>query len=163
MNINVGIGDLTVSKAPFILETRGLGSCVGVTLYDNKKKIGALAHIMLPRITSSIKENANENMKFRYAEYALPYMLNKMFFMGSERKDIVAKIVGGASMFKRKSGTLNIGEKNIEAVKTFLKNNFIKVQAEEVGGDMGRTIFFDLNNGVVIMRIYGKVKQEVKI
>ena len=66
-------------------------------------------------------------------------------------------------MFKRKSGTLNIGEKNIEAVRTFLKNNFIKVQAEEVGGDMGRTIFFDLNNGVVIMRIYGKVKQEVKI
>ena len=80
MNINVGIGDLTVSKAPFILETRGLGSCVGVTLYDNKKKIGALAHIMLPRITSSIQENVSENMKFRYAEYALPYMLNKMFF-----------------------------------------------------------------------------------
>lgn len=163
MNINVGIGDLTVNRAPFVLETRGLGSCVGVTLYDEEKKIGALAHIMLPSVSSLAQENISENMKFRYAEYALPYMLNKMFFMGSERKDIVAKIIGGASMFKRKSSTLNIGEKNIEAVRTFLKNNFIKVQAEEVGGDMGRTIFFDLNNGVVIMKIYGKVKREVKI
>lgn len=163
MNINVGIGDLTVNRAPFVLETRGLGSCVGVTLYDKEKKIGALAHIMLPSISSLAQENISENMKFRYAEYALPYMLNKMFFMGSERKNIVAKIIGGASMFRRKSSTLNIGEKNVEAVRTFLKNNFIKVQAEEVGGDMGRTIFFDLNNGVVIMRIYGKVKREVKI
>lgn len=163
MNINVGIGDLTVNRAPFVLETRGLGSCVGVTLYDKEKKIGALAHIMLPSISSLAQENISENMKFRYAEYALPYMLNKMFFMGSERKNIVAKIIGGASMFRRKSSTLNIGEKNVEAVRTFLKNNFIKVQAEEVGGDMGRTIFFNLNNGVVVMRIYGKVKKEVQI
>lgn len=163
MNINVGIGDLAVNKAPFILETRGLGSCVGVTLYDKQNKIGALAHIMLPCFSSAVKENLKENMKFRYADYALPYMLDKMIFMGSDKKNIVAKIIGGASMFRRKSSTLNIGEKNVDAVRKFLKDNFIKVQAEEVGGDMGRTIFFDLDSGIVVMKICGKVRKEVEI
>lgn len=163
MNINVGIGDLTINKAPFILETRGLGSCVGVTLYDKQNRIGALAHIMLPCFSSAVKENLNDNMKFRYADYALPYMLDRMIFMGSDKRNIEAKIIGGASMFRRKSSTLNIGEKNVDAVRKFLKDNFIKVRAEEVGGDMGRTIFFDLNSGVVIMKIYGKVKQEIEI
>ncbi len=163
MNINVGIGDLAINKAPVILETRGLGSCVGVTLYDRQNKIGALAHIMLPCFSNTMKENVAENMKFRYADYALPYMLNKMIFMGSNKMGIVAKIIGGASMFKRKSSTLNIGEKNVEEVRKFLKSNFVKIQAEEVGGDMGRTIFFDLNSGVVTMKIYGKVRQEVEI
>ena len=66
-------------------------------------------------------------------------------------------------MFKRKSGNLNIGEQNVFAVKKFLKENSIKLQAEEVGGDIGRTIFFNLNDGSIIMKIYGKVKQEIEL
>ena len=154
--INIGIGELVVNKAPFILETRGLGSCVGVTFYDKKNKIGALAHIMLPNVSCNVEDLESDNGRFRYAEYALPYMLNKMLAMGGNKNDIVAKIVGGASMFKRKSG-------NLFAVKKFLKENSIKLQAEEVGGDIGRTIFFNLNDGSIIMKIYGKVKQEIEL
>lgn len=162
MNINIGIGELVVNKAPFILETRGLGSCVGVTFYDEENKIGALAHIMLPKVSDMSVKIDNDN-KFRYAEYALPYMLNKMIAMGGNKKNIVAKMVGGASMFKRKSVNLNIGERNIDAVREFLKENSIKLQAEEVGGDIGRTVIFNLNDGRIIIKIYGKVRQEIEL
>lgn len=163
MNINVGIGELSVNRAPVVLETRGLGSCVGVTLYDTKNRIGALAHMMLPSLSCSNNKEISEPMKFRYVDYALPYMLKKMIFMGSNRDDIVAKIVGGASMFRRKSSTLNIGEKNVKAVKKILRDNDIKLRAEEIGGDMGRTVFFDLNSGVILMRIYGNERKEIEI
>lgn len=161
--INIGIGELVVNRAPFILETRGLGSCVGVTFYDKKNKIGALAHIMLANVSCKSEDLDDGNGRFRYAEYALPYMLNKMLAMGGNKDDIVAKIVGGASMFKRKSGNLNVGEKNVFAVKKFLKENSIKLEAEEVGGDIGRTIIFNLNDGSILMKIYGKVKQEIEL
>lgn len=163
MNINVGIGELNVNRAPVILETRGLGSCVGVTLYDTKNRIGALAHMMLPHFPNPVDNEINESMKFRYVDYALPYMLKKMIFMGSNQEDIVAKVVGGASMFKRKSNTLNIGEKNVNAVKNFLRDNSIKLEAEEIGGEMGRTVFFDLNSGVILMKVYGNERKEIEI
>ncbi len=163
MNINIGIGELVVSKAPHILETRGLGSCVGVTFYDTVNKIGALAHIMLPNASGVSIKLDKVNSRFRYAEYVLPYMLDRMIAMGSNKSNIVAKIVGGASMFKRKSVNLNIGERNIIAVKNFLKENSIKLQGEEIGGDIGRTVLFNLNDGRIIIKIYGKVKQEIEL
>lgn len=163
MNINVGVGELAINKAPAILETRGLGSCVGVTFYDEKNKIGALAHVMLPSYMNSKETNTSEKVKFKYADYALPYILNKMIFMGSNKKDIVAKIVGGASMFKRKSNILNIGEQNVSAVKEFLSENNLRLKHEEIGGEMGRSIFFDLSNGKILMRIYGLSNGEFEI
>ncbi len=162
MNINIGIGELVVDRAPHTLETRGLGSCIGLTLYDETKKIGALAHIMLPYLSEfdSIKEILTQNIKFRYADYAIPYILNKMTLMGSDVTNVKAKIIGGASMFRRKSSTLNIGEKNINAVKNILDCSGIKIIAEEVGGETGRTVFFDLNYGTVLVRIYGRDKRD---
>lgn len=162
MNINIGIGELVVDRAPHILETRGLGSCVGLTLYDETKKIGALAHIMLPYLSEfdSTKEIVNGDIKFRYADYAIPYILNKMTVMGSDIRNVKAKIIGGASMFRRKSSTLNIGQKNIKAVKNILNFNDIRLIAEEIGGETGRTVFFDLNNGTVLIKIYGRDKQD---
>ena len=163
MKIDIGIGDLMVSKAPAILGTRGLGSCVGVTLYDRCKKIGALAHIMLPYYSELQDKNVSESLKFRYADYAIPYMINKMNDLGSRKYDIVAKIIGGASMFRRKSSALDIGNKNVDAVRKILKTNFINIKSEEIGGDMGRTVFLDLSNGTVMIKIYGKVRQEFEI
>lgn len=164
MKISVGIGELSINKAPVILETRGLGSCVGVALYDEVKKIGALAHVMLPssRISSNYDED-NFNTRFRYADYSIPYIIDKMNHMGSLKSNLVAKIIGGASMFKRKSNTLNIGNQNVEAVRKVLINNNIKIAAEEVGGEIGRTVIFDLSSGAVLIKIYGINKQEIEI
>lgn len=163
MNLSVGIGELIVAKAPAILETRGLGSCVGVALYDEKNKIGALAHIMLPFSSSSDYVEQDSKTRFRYVSIALPYMLEKMIFMGSDKLSIIAKIVGGASMFRRPSKTLNIGEKNISAVKHFMDKNFIKIKSEEIGGNVGRSMFFNLDDGKVTIKISGKSRNGIEL
>lgn len=160
-NVNVGIGDVKFGTHPMILETRGLGSCVGVTMYDPTKKIGGLAHIMLPN--SNPSETITDTTKLRYANYALPFMVGKMILMGCFKENIVGKLVGGASMFKRNSPTLDIGKKNIEAVRKFFHENSLSIVSQHVEGVVGRSLFFDLNNGKVFIKIYGKNKQEFEI
>ena len=56
--IKVGMADLKICKAPDALTTIGLGSCIGIALYDPSTKISGLAHIMLPDSTQ-IRNNSN--------------------------------------------------------------------------------------------------------
>lgn len=142
--INVGIADIEIARAPDILRTI-LGSCVGICLYDNKNRIGGLAHIMLPRI-----HDRDSNIK-KFADTAIPYLLNEMVKAGAGRKDIKAKIIGGATMFKIATKNLasNIGKNNIEAVKQILNDLNIAITAQDLGGDLGRTIDFYLETGKI--------------
>lgn len=162
LNVNVGIGDIKVARSPLTLVARGLGSCVGVTIYDEVNRVGGLAHIMLPCYFQSDDGFMTYSNRMRYATFALPFMLNKMVSMGCERFNMVSKIFGGASMFRRKSRTLDIGKKNIMAVEEFLSENNIEVVSRHVEGEMGRSIFFNLCTGSVKLIMYGKDRQEIE-
>jgi chemotaxis protein CheD len=142
--ITVGIAELEVAEPPDILRTI-LGSCVGVCLYDNKNKIGGLSHIMLP-----IMNEKNSNKK-KYADTAIPLLLDQMYIKGADKDSITAKIIGGAAMFNisPKSNMVNVGQSNIISVKSVLKDLKIKIIAEELGGDFGRTIDFYMDSGSV--------------
>ena len=91
--INVGIADHGVARTPYILRTI-LGSCVGICLFDPGTKVGGLSHIMLPT-----SKKIPTNLK-KYADTAIPLMLDEMMRIGAERENIIAKITGGATMFK---------------------------------------------------------------
>lgn len=151
--IRVRMAECSIGKSPDVLMTIGLGSCVGVALYDSVKKIGGLIHIMLP-------ENKKKLKLTKYADTGIPYLLNKMEEIGSSRKDIVAKIAGGAHMFAS-AGDLNIqvGKRNIEAVCRSLKENNIDIIARDVGEDYGRTMEFYTKDGQVSIRSYKKGKK----
>src|SRR3712207_9225933 len=95
--VRIGIGDLNTAMPPQKLITVGLGSCIGIALYDPIKKIGGLAHIMLPDSTQF--SNVSNPMKF--ADLAIPMLLEKMEKQGAVKRHIKAKIAGGASMFNR--------------------------------------------------------------
>ena len=142
--ITVGIAEIEVAEPPDILRTI-LGSCVGVCLYDYKNKIGGLSHVMLPKIN---EKNAN---KKKYADTAIPLLLNEMSKRGADIDSITAKIVGGAAMFNitPKSNMVNVGQSNIISVKDVLREHKIRIIAEELGGDFGRTIDFFMDNGTV--------------
>ena len=142
--INVGIAEIEVAEPPDILRTI-LGSCVGVCLYDFKNKIGGLSHVMLPKMN---ERNAN---KKKYADTAIPLLLNEMKKRGANINSISAKIVGGAAMFNisPKTNVVNVGQSNIISVRSVLKEHKIKIIAEELGGDFGRTIDFFMDNGAV--------------
>ncbi len=149
--INVGIADLGVAASPNTLRTI-LGSCVGICLYDSKMKIGGLSHIMLP----SSKKPAN-NLK-KYADTAIPLMIDEMIKIGAVRERLVAKLAGGATMFKHSENSLmgEIGKNNILCVREILGLLKIPVLSEEVGGDYGRTIDFYLETGELKIKTIGK-------
>ena len=149
--INVGIADLKISYSPNILRTI-LGSCVGICIYDAVKKVGGMAHIMLP---SSKKMGGNLK---KYSETAIPLMISEMVEAGADRKNMTAKIAGGATMFKHVESSLmgEIGKNNIRSVKEILALNNIDIIAEDVGEDYGRTIDFYLETGDIKVKTIGK-------
>ncbi|MBE5934373.1 MAG: chemotaxis protein CheD [Lachnospiraceae bacterium] len=155
-DVIIGIAQLHVSRAPGRIVTIGLGSCVGVTLYDPINHIGGMVHIML----SDSKKFAINRMggeilnKGKYADTGIEELLTQMIAIGADRRNIVAKIAGGAQMFEIKEGNdiLSIGEKNIEASKNVLENLGICVVAEDTGMDYGRTIELNLDNGDLLVR-----------
>jgi len=143
--ITVGISDLAVSKAPDVLVTYALGSCVGICLFDNSNMIGGLAHIMLP----SSKDAANPQDNFaKFADTGILYLLRKLERAGANMSVLTAKIVGGAQMFAG-INTFNIGERNVKAVKQVLDSYRIQIISEKTGDKIGRTIFFDIKTGLL--------------
>lgn len=144
--INIGISDLNVCKAPGVLATYALGSCVGICLLDKLHNVGGLAHIMLPNSKESSKPSDNFR---RYADTGITELINTMARQGANVASLTAKIAGGAQMFETKLQTFNIGERNVAAVKKVLAYYKIKIIAEDTGLNYGRTVFFDVGTGVM--------------
>lgn len=147
--IRVGISDYKVSQSPNRLITLGLGSCVGVAIYDKVTKRGGLSHIMLPDSTFFKREMKPE----KFADLALPLMVEEISPNRSTR-NLVAKIAGGASMFSFSDKGLNnnIGDKNVLAVREKLEELGIPILASDTGGKSGRTMIVDLEDFNVTIR-----------
>ncbi|AMA72691.1 MULTISPECIES: chemotaxis protein CheD [Aneurinibacillus] len=155
--IKVGMADLNVAKSPDRIRTTGLGSCVGVVLFDGQNKIGGMAHIMLP--DSSLSKGPLNVAK--YADTAIPKLIEDMERAGANRRKLVAKLAGGAQMFAFSvaSDTMRIGPRNVEACKQVLHEARIPIVAEDTGGNCGRTIELDSYTGILNVRT---VNQGVK-
>ncbi len=151
--VQVGMADLKVAKAPDKLMTAGLGSCIGICLLDKNKKIGSLTHIMLP--SSAQAKNTQNRAKF--ADTGLEMVLEEMQKSGASVSSLVAKIAGGAQMFKfsGESDILKIGERNALAVEEHLDKYRIRILARDTGGNYGRTITFDPETGDLLVRTIG--------
>lgn len=151
------MADLNVAADPKILRTVGLGSCVGVAIIDLNVRVAGLAHVMLP---SAGKENVENPAKF--ADTAIPLLIEKMCENGAMPNRMVAKITGGAQMFitLNQSDLIRIGPRNVEAVKAALARLRIPIRAEDTGGNSGRTIDFSSVDGSLIIRT---ISQGVKV
>ncbi len=147
--IRVRMAEYHVARNPTLLVTLGLGSCVGVALYDSINRIGGLIHIMLP-------ENNSQSNLAKYADTGIPQMITEMLKKGAKKRNMIAKIAGGARMFQIESdnASMKIGERNIEAVHKILKKEGIEIVAEDVGEDFGRTVKFSTVSGDVLVRSY---------
>lgn len=145
--IEINMAEMKIARAPGKLVTRGLGSCLGITLYDPVKKTGGMAHAMLPDID---KARVRVNPA-RFVNSAIKKMVEDLERMGSLRIHLIAKIFGGAHMFSfiTADSGLNIGQKNIDMADAVFKELGIKVSAQETGGTFGRTIELNLEDGKV--------------
>lgn len=152
--IKVGMADMNLCSAPDAITTLGLGSCVGIVLYDATKKMCGMVHVMLPDSTQ-IRNNQN---RAKFADTGIEALLEEMLRQGANRRCITAKIAGGAQMFafSTNNDMLRVGDRNVEATKRKLSQLGIPIFAEDTGLNYGRTIEFFPENGSLIIKSVGK-------
>lgn len=157
--VRVGIADMNVVGHAGTIRTIGLGSCVGVVLYDDMKKIAGLLHVMLP--SSEMAKSTHLN-KAKFADTGVPALINLLKAEGARTAALKAKMAGGAQMFQLGSHeSFRIGKRNVEAVKEELKRFRIPLIAEDTGGTNGRTIEFDPETSILHVRTVNKGNKEL--
>jgi chemotaxis protein CheD len=150
----VKIADMAVLKEKGLIITVGLGSCVGITLYDPLVKVGGLAHILLSDSRNFKNQNSFNHAKF--ADTAIPLLVKKIEGLGGNKNRLSAKIAGGSQLFSFQKTSFSIGEDNIFAVKKALQAINIPIKGEDVRGTHGRTMRFFIDSGKVIVSTVGK-------
>lgn len=135
----VGVGEFAFCEQEEHLVCIGLGSCVGIAIWDPSNRIGGLAHAMLPRFESG-RDKSNVA---KYADTAVFLMVDELVERGARKCLLRAKMAGGAQMFQfATNDMLNIGQKNAESAREALKKEGVPVLGEDCGGNKGRTIAF---------------------
>lgn len=155
----VGIAEMKIDSAPAILVTRGLGSCLGIMLYEPYLKVGSLAHPMLPCMTDArIKTNP-----CKFVDTVIPLMIDKMAEKGCNVIHLRAKLAGGAHMFSSipENSAFNIGARNAQVAIEKLGTYKIKIEGQDIGGNYGRTIFFNIDAGKVIIKTLFQGEKEL--
>ncbi|CAM4253163.1 chemotaxis protein CheD [Saccharibacillus endophyticus] len=158
--VKVGMADLNVVGNSGILRTTGLGSCVGLTLYDPQIKVAGMAHVMLP--SSDIARESQINVA-KYADTALPVLVDKLVDLGASKRRLIAKMAGGAQMFAfaGSGDTMRIGPRNVESCKEMLKKLGISLYSEDTGANYGRTIEISSETGILTIRSVQKGVKEL--
>jgi len=146
----IGISEYKTASAPVELVTYGLGSCLGITLYDPQLQLGGLAHTLLPKP----KPGMDTSRQAKFADAAIRLMANDLIEQGAERTRLQAKLFGGANMFAalQESPSETIGQRNIHSARETLAELGIELVAEDVGGNFGRTLVFNLASGKVTVK-----------
>ena len=157
--IKVGMADLNICKSPDIITTLGLGSCIGLTLYDPVTKIGGMVHYMLP---DSTQMRNNSNIA-KFADTGIDELLKQVLRAGANRTRLIAKIAGGAKMFSvsGSSNVSNIGERNALAAKAKLRQLRIRLIAEDTGLNYGRTVELHCETGDFYIKAIGKPLKKI--
>ena len=157
---SVGLAEIKFSKnKEDVIVAHGLGSCIGVVVYDKLSGVGGMAHIVLP--SSSIQKEMTTPERF--ADTGLPILFNKFALLGGKLgSSTTVKIAGGANMFKSNAMSLmDIGGRNIAAVKEILAKMNITIAAMDVGGTNGRTVTLHIATGRVTSRMIGMQEKEL--
>ncbi|MEM1386683.1 MAG: chemotaxis protein CheD [Pseudomonadota bacterium] len=136
--VNVCQGELSVSGDENVVLTCILGSCIATCLHDPGRGLGGMNHILLPgRPGDSTRHN-------KFGIFSMEALINELMRKGARRKDLVAKVFGGASTFEN---GLGIGEKNAAFVRGFLEAEGIPIMAESTGGKQARKVRFYPRSG----------------
>jgi chemotaxis protein CheD len=154
--IRVGLGEGVVERdSQAVLVAGGLGSCVVVVLHSPRPPVGAMAHVMLPRAFGS------HAAPFKFADTAVPALLESFRRAGGDPTCAVVWIAGGAGMFGIAPGSvLNLGARNVEAVREALRRQGLRPHAEDVGGSVSRTATLHVGTGRFVVRTAdGKEKE----
>lgn len=151
--ILVRVAEFRAARGDAIIVTLGLGSCIAIVLQDAVAAVGGMAHILLPsRSLSRAEENPG-----RFPQTAVPGLVDEMVSLGADPRRLVARLVGGASMFANlvPAGSMQMGDRNVIASREVLSQLAIPIIGEAVGGQEGRSVWFHVAEGKLLVRSVG--------
>jgi len=140
---------LFACREPFIVNTI-LGSCVAVCFYDTVWKFGGINHYMLPFW------NGQGLASPKFGNIAINKLLEKMLVLGSNQKNIIAKVFGGGNILEGSTSQFMIGDRNVAVARDMLMELKIQIVSQSVGGTLGRKIQFNIATGEVKQRMIDK-------
>ncbi|MEO5355803.1 MAG: chemotaxis protein CheD [Nitrospirae bacterium YQR-1] len=138
-------GTLLADRSPYAITTV-LGSCISVCLWDMQLKCGGMNHYLLPLW------NGEGLASPKYGNIAIIKLIEKVVSFGCNRRNIQAKVFGGAAIMQNSSGLLNVGERNIMIAQDLLAEEKIMIAGSDIGGNQGRKIIFNTETGVVLVK-----------
>lgn len=150
----IGIADMKVSKQPGdVLITYSLGSCIGVVIWDPQSKVGGMLHYMLPDPGPN-KEKADQK-PFMFATSGVPQLFKAAYALGADKNRMVVKVVGGSQIMDT-GGVFNIGKRNYEILTRMFQKNNIRIDKEDIGGNVNRTVSLEVGTGVTMLKVSGR-------
>ena len=158
--IHVGMAELVVAKHPANLVTLGLGSCIGLVIYDQASKTVGMVHIMLP----DSRDTKNNPKPGKFADTAVPLLLEELMKLGVNKSQLRAKMAGGAQMFAipgKDSAIFAVGARNVEATTKLLAEEGIRLVASDTGGSKGRSVDFNTATMKFIVKTLGSGTKEL--
>lgn len=150
-NITVGIADMKISANPEdVLVTYSLGSCIGLAIYDPVARVGGLLHYMLP--DGSINPEKSRDNPYMFASTGIPLLFKICYTHGADKKRLIVKVAGGSQIMDD-TGVFNIGKRNYAILRKMFWKNKILIDAEDVGGSSNRTMYLNLADGQVKLKV----------
>jgi len=153
-NVYLKPGEIFISDKPTIVKTV-LGSCISLTMFNSRLRVGAICHGMLPDCNEMNGPNCACIEGYRYVDCSIRNMLEEMHSLGILNEEIEVKIFGGADMFKTVRGrpnSINVGEQNMTAAFKIMGDSNLRLAASDIGGSSGREIIFIPNTGQVFLK-----------
>ena len=159
-NIVLGVGELGAANSPgTVIKTYALGSCVAIILLDPKTRTVGMAHIALP--DSSINAQRAQERPGYFADTGIPALLKEMSKNGCKPgKTTIVKLVGGAQVMDNNK-VFNIGKRNVLAIKKILWKYGMGSRAEDIGGNISRTVQVDVDRGKVLITSSNRKSWEI--
>jgi chemotaxis protein CheD len=155
------MADLVVSKHPAVLVTLGLGSCIGLVIFDQVSRTVGMVHIMLP----DSREAQNIPKPGKFADTAVPLLLDELQKLGAVKAQLRAKMAGGAQMFsipgKADNAIFGVGNRNIEAATRMLAASGIRLVSSDTGGSKGRSVEFSTETLKFTVKTLGSGTKEI--
>jgi chemotaxis protein CheD len=140
-------GELYAADAPAVVSTV-LGSCIAVTFFSPRTGMGSICHALLPRNPAG-----HGVATFRYVDSSVLHMVGQFDAMGIPRDEVEVKVLGGADVLEGLNGTaVSVGRQNIEAAFRIIEQERLSVAVTDVGGSIGRKIYFCTHTGKVLLK-----------
>lgn len=153
--------EMYMADRPSIVKTV-LGSCISITMFNHRLKVGAICHGMLPHCRKKTECNGGCAECFKYVDCSFKHMLERFKSLGIDHREIEIKLFGGSDMFITGSGEREtVGAQNTKTALRMIRKERLNLSKSDTGGSQGRKIFFYTHTGEIFLKRLGKGEREL--